>query len=255
MFPNGLENNFPREEYFNYKIPLDRFLFRAHLATVFTSGLLAATQFVPRIRSRFISYHRAVGPIINALNIISTLSAMFIARVTFGGDLSIQSALYVLGLMTLWSTIASWRAIRCLQIDEHRKWVIRAWGYQASVLTLRVIMFIAMTFIGHSGGWYMAMACAEVANSLQDPVAFAHEYPQCLPTWPGKPVTHVAVEAGFHSSPALAASGRLTFGMGMWVGLWIHAVGIEYYLFKTENESKRLRDISAKRQAIHQKLH
>jgi hypothetical protein len=69
------------------------------------------------------------------------------------------------------------------------------------------------------------MSCSEVANSLNDPAAFAREYPQCQPNWPGKPVTHVAIEAGLDNGLALAAGTRVVFGMSIWVAFWIHAIG------------------------------
>lgn len=248
IFPDGFKLNLTREEYFHYSIPLNKALLFVHIAAVLPAGLLAVLQFVPRIRYRSISYHRIAGRTINALLIISMMCAWGIARVSFGGDLSIQLGLYVLGFTILSSMFAGWAAIRRLQIGEHRKWMIRAWGYQMSVVTLRLIMALAMAFVGLTGGYYTTMSCAEVAHSLNDPDLFAREYPQCLPNWSGKPVTHVSIEAGLDSDLALAAGTQVTFGMSIWVGLWIHAIGVEYYLFKTKDESERLHEVSTKRQ-------
>ena len=250
IFPNGFKLHLGRERYFHYSVPINKYPLLVHLVTILPASLLAVSQFVPRIRSRFTSYHRITGRVINALTVVSTLSGWSIARVSFGGDLSIQSGIYVLGLMTLYSMIASWRAIRQLRIDEHREWIIRAWGYQMSIVTMRLITFVTIVIIGRTGGHYTTMPCAEVANSLNDPVLFAQQYPQCLPDWPGKPVTHLSIEAGFGSRLALAAAMRVTFGMSMWVGICIHAIGVEYYLSRTKDGSARLREVSLKRQKL-----
>lgn len=69
------------------------------------------------------------------------------------------------------------------------------------------------------------MSCAEVAHSLNDQVLFAQHYPQCLPGWSGKPVTHLSIEAGFKSRLAVAAAAHATFGMSFWVAICVHAIG------------------------------
>jgi hypothetical protein len=68
------------------------------------------------------------------------------------------------------------------------------------------------------------MSCNEVANSLSNSDQFIREYPQCQPTWTGKPVEYVSVEAGADEGLRLAAGARATFGMAAWVSLWIHFV-------------------------------
>lgn len=40
----------------------------------------------------------------------------------------------------------------------------------------------------------------------------------------------------------------MSFGMALWVALWLHAVGIEVYLHLTPREAERLRKVSYQRQ-------
>jgi uncharacterized membrane protein YozB (DUF420 family) len=156
IFPHGLESNLLPEEYYNFRVPLNKALLLTHLASVLPAGALAVLQFVPSIRTRFMAFHRISGRVINTLTLISTICGWAIAPVSFGGDPSIQLGVYVLGLMTMWSVIAGWRAIRRLRIDEHRVWLIRAWAYQMSIVTMRLIMPIGMIITGIRGGFYTA---------------------------------------------------------------------------------------------------
>lgn len=153
-FPDALQIKLIRSEYYNFRIPLNKLFLWLHLITVLPSGLLAVFQFVPGIRARAMSYHRTVGKIINISAFVSTACACGMARVSFGGDLAIQAGTYLVGAMILWSTAASWRAIRRLQIDEHRIWLIRAWSYQMCIMTLRLCSFAGIVGISFAGGFY-----------------------------------------------------------------------------------------------------
>ncbi|KAG9078112.1 hypothetical protein FRC06_008526, partial [Ceratobasidium sp. 370] len=53
---------------------------------------------------------------------------------------------------------------------------------------------------------------------------------------------------------AATAAIRAVFGASTWGGLWINAVICEYYLFRTKDESDRLKAGSAKRQNARQML-
>jgi hypothetical protein len=156
IFPNGFEIHLTRGENYYFQVPLNKAFLWTHIAVMLPAGLLAITQFVPRIRSRAINFHRTTGKIINVLTFIAIVTAWGIVRVSFGGDLAVQSGMYVLGASILWSVAKSWVAIRRLQIDEHRTWIIRAWSYLMSVVTLRVTMILAMILISIIGGFYQA---------------------------------------------------------------------------------------------------
>ncbi|KAG8739161.1 hypothetical protein FRC10_006084 [Ceratobasidium sp. 414] len=223
-FPNGLEKHLTPGEYFHFRVPLNKAFIWIHLASVLPAGLLAVTQFVPRIRKRAMNFHRSAGKVINILTFISTFSAIGIARVSFGGDLSIRSAVYALALMTLWSTVKSWTAIRRLRVDEHRAWIIRSWSYQMSVITLRAISIILVIYVSLSGGFYHAIPCEDVEYILDDKEVYARDYPQCQPGWSGSQVTHVSIEAGVVNELAATAAIRAVFGASAWGGLWVNAV-------------------------------
>ncbi|KAG9104539.1 hypothetical protein FRC07_009784, partial [Ceratobasidium sp. 392] len=227
-FPNGLEKGLTPSEYAHFRIPLNKAFLWTHLASVLPAGLLAVTQFIPRIRQRAIKFHRNAGTVINILTVISTFSAVGVGRVSFGGDFSIQSGVYALALMTLWSMMKSWTAIRRLDIDEHRKWIIRSWSYQMSVITLRAIAVLLMVYISVSRTKFyqvslplhtllalssddragQAMPCDEIEYVLNDEKLYARDFPQCQANWTGSPATHAAVQAGVNSHLAATAGIR-----------------------------------------------
>lgn len=159
IFPGGLSKNLDRSEYYEFRNPLNKLFLWLHLASVLPAALLAVIQFIPRVRTRAMSFHRTSGKVVNTLVFVSTLSAWGIERVSFGGDIRTQAAGYVFGMMVLWSTVVSWKAIRRLQIDEHRAWLIRSWGYQMSIVTTRVIIIAALIYVGLTGGFYQVSLC------------------------------------------------------------------------------------------------
>ncbi|KAG8686036.1 hypothetical protein FRC12_024105 [Ceratobasidium sp. 428] len=253
IFPNGFEVNLTRGENYYFQVPLNKAFLWAHIAAVLPAGLLVIIQFIPRIRARAINVHRTAGKIVFILTFISIITAWGVTRVSFGGDLASQSGMYTLGAMILWSTTKAWLAIRRLDIDEHRAWVIRAWSYYMSVVTLRLIMVVAMTVISLTGGLYQAIPCGEVAYILNNRSEYSRKYPQCQAEWTGPRVTHVSVEANVIDDTnelGFTAALQCVFGMSTWVGMWIHAIGTEYYLLKTKDESDRLREAPTKRRGI-----
>ncbi|CAE6350997.1 unnamed protein product [Rhizoctonia solani] len=238
LFPGGLEKKLIPEEYFSYKIRPYGSLLLIHLACILPASMLSIIQFIPRLRAKYMSWHRYAGRIINVLTMISSICGMAIGHVSFGGDLATQAMTITLGVITIYSIIAGWRAARQHKIEEHKVWMIRAWAYQMAIVTLRVIMPITLILLQAKGGHYVSMSCDEVANSLDNTDQFSREYPQCQPDWTGKPVEYVSVEAGVEEGLRLAAGARATFGMAGWVSIWIHFVATEYYISRTRRGVK-----------------
>lgn len=51
-----------------------------------------------------------------------------------------------------------------------------------------------------------------------------------------------------HQSEQIGASLDMSFGMAMWLAIFLHLVGIEIYLALTPRENERLRQVSYERQ-------
>lgn len=74
------------------------------------------------------------------------------------------------------------------------------------------------------------MRCDEVAFIMDDVSRFAESYPTCLTD---ANYGYVAVQASFKSGSSpekIGAAFRLTFGMGMWVAILVHVIGVEIYV-------------------------
>jgi uncharacterized membrane protein len=202
------------------------------------------------IRYRLLIFHRINGWIIVLLVLLANAGALIIAPHAFGGDLSIQSGVGTLVLMTTIGLALAIYNIKRLQIDQHRAWMLRTWFYFGSIITLRLIMILGTLIISMMDRYKLAMECAKIDHIMQDPNSTLTEYPDCVSFYdrsdPGKLALVQAKFSG--SAPQVAASLDLSFGMAMWLALLIHAIGVEIYLQLTPHEAQRLRRVSYEKQ-------
>ncbi|KAH7330652.1 hypothetical protein B0J17DRAFT_619972 [Rhizoctonia solani] len=218
-----------------------------HVATTLTAGIIAVTQFVPIIRYKAIIVHRILGYIALFLLVIGTGSAFAIMRRSFGGDLGIQSAVIVLGTATLVSAFLAWINIKRLQIDQHRKWMLRTWFYAASIITVRILMIIIAQIISTIGEYYTLWNCGEVLYAINNNSTLLTEfYPMCS----GAPLESilVPVPAVWTIGLTVGSTLRASFGPSVWIGFIVHAFGVEIYIHLTPGEAARLRKVSYQRQ-------
>ena len=103
-----------------------------HLVTIIPAGFLVLFQFLPAIRHKVILFHRINGYIIITLVLVSNAAALMIARKAFGGTLSTQAGVGVLAIGSTLALALAWMNIKRLQIDQHRKWMMRAWFWVCS---------------------------------------------------------------------------------------------------------------------------
>lgn len=116
-------------ECFYYAQKLYKIGIKLHLYTIIPAGILACPQFVPIIRHRLIIFHRVNGYAVLILVIVGLVGAVMILRRAFGGGLDVQMYGGVTTILTATSLGLSYYNIKKLQIEEHRKWMLRAWAY------------------------------------------------------------------------------------------------------------------------------
>ncbi|KAF7509120.1 hypothetical protein GJ744_008347 [Endocarpon pusillum] len=240
----------PGECYWYTQFPKYKVGILLHLSTILPAAFLAIYQFIPVIRHKCLSFHRINGWTIVVLVLIANAGAIIIAPRTFGGDLSVQTAIGTLVLMTtIGLALAIYNAKR-LQIDQHRAWMLRTWFYLGSILTLRIIMISGAAIISSLGRYHFPMECAKLDYMMEDGNSVLAAYPDCISYYNNTDPSKLAlVQADLNGSIAEFAAGlNITFGMAMWLALLIHAVGVETYLQLTPRESQRLRQISYERQ-------
>lgn len=221
-----------------------------HLVTILPAGLLMVWQFLPIIRHKCLIVHRINGYIVVVLSLVSNVGAVMIVRRAFGGTLATQAGVGVLAIISTASIGMAYYNIKRLQIDQHRAWMLRAVFYLATIVTLRLIMILSALISSQASGYYTPMSCGELVTVYDTtPQNVTSLYPQC-----GQPGstddTLVIVQASFANNQAeqIGASLRLSFGMALWMALFLHLVGVEIYLNLTPRESNRLRQVSYERQ-------
>ncbi|KAL8887394.1 MAG: hypothetical protein Q9215_005031 [Flavoplaca cf. flavocitrina] len=235
-------------EWYWYSKGIYRIGITIHLTTVLPAGLLMGWQFIPVIRHKFLLFHRINGYLISTLVVISNVGALMAARRAFGGSLSTQAGSGVLAILSTVSIALACYNIKQLQIDQHRAWMLRAMFYLGTIITMRIIMILAALIISKTSYYNTTMTCGELLTILNTSEKVHASYPSC-----GEPGatnhTLAIVQAKFGDQPEqLASALRVTFGMALWMALFLHAVGVEIYLGLTPGENNRLRQISYVRQ-------
>ncbi|KAF7983468.1 hypothetical protein HWV62_21760 [Athelia sp. TMB] len=229
-----------------YSMSLYRVGISIHLGCILPAALLAIFQFTPVIRHKVTLYHRTAGYIIVTLVLVSNAGALIIAPHAFGGALTTQAGVGLLAILsTVGITLAVYN-IRRMQIDQHRKWMLRVWFYMGSIITLRLIMAIAATIISAPpGSQHQVTACPEIVQIFGSTDAAYQSYPACATS----PDGYAVVEANFHGNPVeIGAALDQGFPMALWLALFMHLVGVELYIMLTPREHERLRRVSYERQ-------
>ncbi|KXJ89530.1 hypothetical protein Micbo1qcDRAFT_184651 [Microdochium bolleyi] len=222
-----------------------------HLAGVLPASLFALVQFVPVIRHKYIIIHRISGYLSILLSFMGVVGAIMIVPISFGGSLEIQAAGGFLAIIFVSSIIMGYINIKRLQIEQHRIWMLRAWFYATSIITLRIVFIIAANIISTRGPFFSSIPCGQLVFTIGRDLV-QQEYPSCAPFFSGEDLSaHAAVRANMaspkHASEAAAAL-NVAFGMAAWIAFAIHMVGVEIYIKLTPTEHERLRQVSYERQ-------
>lgn len=210
------------------------------------AGILAAFQFVPKIRHSALLAHRINGYVNILLILIGNAGALIIARRAQGGSIQTQSAVGVLVILTTVGIFMAYINVKRLQIDQHRNWMLRTLFYLGCIITTRIIMIISARILTRVDSYYELWPCDKLEYTMGNQNYTFKLYPSCA-THPEIPV---AVKATFNGTSAanVGSALGLSFGMALWVAIFIHLIGVEFYIQLTPGESRRLRKVSFERQ-------
>ena len=223
-----------------------------HLSTVLPAAFLAVFQFLPVIRHKFRLYHRLAGYVIIVLITCGNAGAIMTSTHAMGGDLSTQTFVGFLAIVTTCTFALAIYNIKRLQIDQHRAWMLRTWFYLGFIITLRIIQTIVASIISlwPAATRYDIMDCSELAFIYRNTTALYAQFPACQPSNAiFAPDGHVIVKA--HLAGAAGpnnAALEVSFATAGFLALILHAIGVEVYLRLTPRESERLRMVSYERQ-------
>ncbi|KAI0865239.1 hypothetical protein F4860DRAFT_527939 [Xylaria cubensis] len=222
-----------------------------HLAAILPAGLLACFQFVPVIRHKALIFHRINGWFITLLCVLGTAGALMIARRAAGGGVDVQTLIGLLAIAFLGSLAIAIINVKRLQIDQHRAWMIRAWAYGGSIITLRIGLIVGAIVISQIGGFYAAEPCDKVSYTVGGQANTMALYPECAAFFSGQNLNQQAiVVANFYgfNGMEVGAALNIAFGPAAWLALALHVFGSELYLRLTPAEHERLKNFSYQRQ-------
>ncbi|KAG9125722.1 hypothetical protein FRC07_006463 [Ceratobasidium sp. 392] len=216
-----------------------------HLGTVLPAGIFAVLQFIPQIRYKALIVHRILGYVALLLLTIGVATGFVLGRRSFGGDMAVQTATIFLGAVTLLSAAIAYYNIKRLQINEHRKWMLRTWFYAGTIITTRLVMIITAQVLSAIGQYHTLWSCDEVQYVLKNSTQLGEQYPGCTN---GQAGGFVGVPVKWTTALPVGSALRASFGSALWVAFLLHAVGIEIYIHLTPGEDARLRKVSYERQ-------
>lgn len=196
-------------------------------------------------------FHRLSGTLIILLVLAANAGAIIIAPAVFGGSVPTQT---VTGTTILFSTFAilnSYYNIKRLQLDQHRAWMMRTFGWMTHVITMRFIQMAAVELLTrYPHPLYETRLCIEMED-VGGPELLYKFHPECGPGYPNSTSPgYFTARANWYSENPFekTAAGGAAFAMSAWLAFAIHAVCVETYLACTSHEAARLRQVSYERQ-------
>src|SRR5215216_7076741 len=108
---------------------------------------LVPFQFVRRIRSRHLRYHRRVGRILVSIGLVVGVTALFMGLVIpfFGWGERVIIGLF--GTVFLVALTTGFLHVRAGRVALHREWMMRAFAVGLSIATQRLIFFPALWIV------------------------------------------------------------------------------------------------------------
>ncbi|KAF8602087.1 hypothetical protein BDV93DRAFT_524287 [Ceratobasidium sp. AG-I] len=219
-----------------------------HIFTHVPASFFSVFCFLPMTYYRWPRFHGILGYIVSILLVISCVCGSVIGRRAQGGDLNMQSAVYMLGSAAAGAVVMGCLEARRGDIAAHREWMLRAWFYNGTFVTTRITVLISAKVITAINTYFSLWQCAEVGYVLKDAGVLALAYPACAtPFALANPNdVHVAVHSSLKEGRlGKGSASRASFGMSLWVAMILHMVGIEFYLRLTSaTETRRWYDWS-----------
>ena len=109
--------------------------------------LFAPFQFVMRIRSRHLGYHRRVGRLLVSIGLVIGTTALYMGLVIpFSGWIE-RMYIGLFGTFFILALIKGFVHIRAGRVASHREWMIRAFAIGLSIATQRLIFIPALLIV------------------------------------------------------------------------------------------------------------
>jgi uncharacterized membrane protein len=109
----------------------------------------APFQFVKRIRTRWLNYHRWAGRLLVTIGLVIGVTALFMGFVIPFSGLAESVVIGAFGGLFLIALVKGFLDIRAGRVEQHREWMIRAFAIGLSIATMRLIFIPALMLIGN----------------------------------------------------------------------------------------------------------
>jgi len=113
--------------------------FYSHIIPGGIALLLGWIQFNKRIRTKRLTWHRAIGKVYVSAALISSIAGIYIATYATGGIIT-TSGFMCLGLFWFYSTYKGYSSIREKDINTHKEMMIYSYAACLAAVTLRIYL-------------------------------------------------------------------------------------------------------------------
>jgi uncharacterized membrane protein len=108
---------------------------------------LAPFQFIRRIRSRHLAYHRRTGRLLVAIGVVLGATALFMGLVIPFSGWGERLIVGLFGTLFLVALFKGFVHVRAGRVALHREWMIRAFAIALAVATIRLIYIPALLIV------------------------------------------------------------------------------------------------------------
>lgn len=109
----------------------------------------APFQFVRRIRTRWLGYHRWAGRVLVTIGLVIGVTALFMGFVIPFSGWAESIVIGIFGGLFLIALVKGFIDIRAGRVAQHREWMIRAFAIGLSIATMRLIFIPALMVVGN----------------------------------------------------------------------------------------------------------
>ncbi|KAG8718817.1 hypothetical protein FRC09_012059 [Ceratobasidium sp. 395] len=249
-FQGLLKITTPGEGYW-YSKPIWKPNVMVHIWTSLPASFFSVFCFLPLTYNRWPRFHGYLGYVVSLLQVIACVCGAVAGRHAQGGDLNVQSAVYMMGSASGGAVVMgcyeAWRG----DIAAHREWMLRGWFYNGTFVTTRVTALLSAQVITAINTYFSLWRCSEVNYVLNyNSQLLTQRYPLCGTSegFARPDDTYVAVHSSWNEGRlGRGSASRASFGMALWVAMLLHFLGIELYLRMTTKESKWWREWSKRK--------
>ncbi len=110
--------------------------------------VFAPFQFVKRVRSRHIGYHRRMGRVLVAVGMVVGVTALFMGFVIPFSGWAERMLIGLFGSLFLFALGKGFVHVRAGRVALHREWMIRAFAIALAIATQRVIFIPPLFVVG-----------------------------------------------------------------------------------------------------------